>query len=39
MKCLYNEGKLLFKLSKSVTIIYNDKDLQVKVKRILKHIT
>ena len=35
---LCNKRKLSFKLSKLVTIIYKDKDMQAKVKRILRYI-
>ncbi|CAJ0877156.1 4524_t:CDS:2 [Entrophospora sp. SA101] len=38
MECLYNEGKPLFKLSKPVTVVYDDEDLQAKVGKVLSHI-
>ncbi|GES87004.1 hypothetical protein GLOIN_2v1580557 [Rhizophagus clarus] len=38
MECSYNKEKLSFKLSKPVTVVYNDKDLQAKVKKVLGHI-
>ncbi|RIA94631.1 hypothetical protein C1645_817677 [Glomus cerebriforme] len=39
MECsLDDEGKPTFKLSKSVTVVYNDEDLQTKVEKVLGHI-
>jgi len=39
MECsLDNKGKPSFKLSKLVTVVYNNEDLQAKVKKVLRHI-
>ncbi|CAI2171349.1 9719_t:CDS:2 [Funneliformis geosporum] len=38
LECSYNEGKLSFKLSEPVTVVYKDEDLQAKVEKVLKHI-
>jgi hypothetical protein len=38
MECSYDEGKLSFKLSKPVTVVYEDEDLQAKVEKVLGHI-
>ena len=39
MECsLDNEGKLSFKLSESVTVVYKDENLQDKVEKVLGHI-
>src|SRR4051794_31933306 len=39
MKCsLDKEGKLSFKLSEPVTVMYKDENLQAKVKKVLEHI-
>lgn len=39
MECfLDNEEKPSFKLSKLVVIVYNDADMEIKVKKVLSHI-
>ena len=38
LECLYNEGKLSFKLSESVTVAYKVEDLQTKVEKVIGHI-
>ncbi|UZO10699.1 uncharacterized protein OCT59_002278 [Rhizophagus irregularis] len=35
---LDNEGKLSFKLSKPVIVVYDDADMETKVKKVLSHI-
>jgi len=35
---LDNERKLLFKLSKLVIVMYNDANMETKVKKVLSHI-
>ncbi|GBB90249.1 hypothetical protein RclHR1_17130001 [Rhizophagus clarus] len=36
MECSYEEGKISFKLSKPVTVVYENKDLQAKVEKVLR---
>ena len=39
MECILdNEGKLSFKLSKPVIVVYDDADMETKVKKVLSHI-
>jgi hypothetical protein len=39
MECLLdNEGKPSFKLSKPVIVVYDDADMETKVKKVLSHI-
>ena len=38
MECLLdNEGKPSFKLSKPVIVVYDDADMETKVKKVLSH--